>query len=122
MDAAVNKIYIYAKCSTCRNALQWLKQHGIAHEVHPIRETPPSVQELERALHHHDQQLRRIVNTSGMDYRAMGLKDKLPAMSRKQALDMLAGNGNLVKRPLLLADEFVLAGFKPDVWAAAFGT
>lgn len=122
MDGTVNKIYIYAKCSTCRNALQWLKQHGIPHEVHPIRETPPSVKELERALHHHDQQLRRIVNTSGMDYRAMGLKDKLPTMSQKQALELLAGNGNLVKRPLLLADQFVLAGFKPDQWAAAFGT
>lgn len=117
----MNKIYVYAKCSTCRNALQWLKQHSIPHEIHPIRETPPNKSELQRALDQHDGQLRRIFNTSGMDYRAMGLKDRLPGMSKDEALELLHGNGNLVKRPLLLGKDFVLVGFKQKFWAEAFG-
>jgi len=119
LDRPVNKIYVYAKCSTCRSALQWLKQHSIPHEELPIRETPPSAVELNRAVDHFDGNLRRVFNTSGMDYRAMDLKDKLPAMSRREAVKLLGSNGNLVKRPLLLGDGVVLAGFKPEEWERA---
>ena len=110
------KIYVYAKCSTCRNALKWLEEKGIAHESHPIRETPPSIPELKHALKHLDGEIRKLFNTSGMDYRAMGLKDKLAGMSESEALKLLNQNGNLVKRPLVIGPDLTLAGFKPHQW------
>ncbi len=113
------KVYIYAKCSTCRNAIQWLDEQGIAYESHPIRETPPSIKELKHALKYHNGELRRIFNTSGMDYRAMNLKDKLPTLSEAEALKLLNSNGNLVKRPLVIGKDIALAGFKADKWQEA---
>ncbi len=115
------KVYIYAKCSQCRHALHWLKEEGIAYESMPIRETPPSIKELKTALQHHDGNLRKIFNTSGLDYRSMGLKDKLPTMTEAQALKLLNQNGNLIKRPLLIGDGFALGGFHPEQWKKTFG-
>ena len=87
----------------------------------PVRETPPSVEELEFAAGVVDGGLRKLFNTSGMDYRQMGLKDKLPAINEGDALALLAAHGNLVKRPLLLDRErgVALAGFKESAWAQA---
>jgi len=110
------KVYIYQKCSTCRDALKWLDAHGIKHEVKAIRETPPTVAELKVALDSFNGDLRKIFNTSGMDYRALGLKDRLPDMSVNEALEMLSTHGNLVKRPFVIGDGAVLVGFKEAVW------
>ncbi|MBB5037218.1 arsenate reductase family protein [Prosthecobacter dejongeii] len=115
------KVYAYQGCSTCKNALKWLKAQGIAHQEIAIRETPPTVPELRSMLAAKGDDLRPLFNTSGQDYRALGMKDKLPAMSTDEALAMLAENGNLVKRPFAL-DETAgvhLVGFKEKEWAAA---
>ena len=110
------KVYVYQKCSTCRDALKWLGDHGIPHTVMAIRETPPTHAELESALRLLGNDIRKLFNTSGMDYRALGMKDKLPAMTEAEAIDLLSKNGNLVKRPFLIGDGKALTGFKPDVW------
>lgn len=109
-------VYVYQKCSTCRDALKWLDQHQIPHEVKAIRETPPTSAELNTALRAFGGDLRKIFNTSGMDYRLLGLKDQLPTMSEAAALDLLSKNGNLVKRPFLIGDGKVLVGFKEPDW------
>ncbi|OAM89819.1 arsenate reductase family protein [Termitidicoccus mucosus] len=115
-------IYTYAKCSTCRDAVKWLRAHNIAFAEKPIRETPPAPAELRAMLAHQGGQLRRLFNTSGQDYRALGLKDKLPAMSEAEALKLLSTNGNLVKRPFVLGrakgGEIGMVGFKPEEWTA----
>lgn len=112
-------VYGYQKCSTCRDALKWLADHGIDHRVKAIRETPPSVGELLTALQVHGGNLRKLFNTSGIDYRNLGLKDQLPTLSDAAALALLTTNGNLVKRPFLIGDGKVLVGFQPAVWAGA---
>ena len=92
-------LYVYQGCSTCRDAIKWLKARGIKFDERAIRETPPSIPELQAMLAAKEGNLRAIMNTSGMDYRALGLKDKLPRMSEDEVLKLLSKNGNLVKRP-----------------------
>jgi arsenate reductase len=111
-------VYCYQKCSTCRDALKWLAEHGIAHSVKAIRETPPTAGELHSALQAFGGDLRKLFNTSGVDYRELGLKDQLPTMTEAAAFDLLTRNGNLVKRPFLIGDGKVLVGFKPAAWEA----
>ena len=115
------KIYAYSGCSTCKNALKWLKAHAVSFNEIAIRETPPTLAELKAMLAAHDGDLRRLFNTSGMDYRALGLKDKLPGMSTDDALKLLSENGNLVKRPFAIdaKSKVYLVGFKEDEWKAA---
>lgn len=113
-------IYVYQKCSTCRDALKWLDARQISHEVKAIRETPPSAVELKTMLDARGGDLRKLFNTSGLDYRELGLKDKLPTMSEAEAFGLMGGNGNLVKRPFLLGEGKALVGFKPEEWEAAF--
>ena len=117
------KVYAYSGCSTCKNAIKWLKGHGVAYEERAIRETPPSVAELKTMLSAYDGDVRRLFNVSGMDYRSLGLKDTLPGMSTEAALALLAGNGNLVKRPFVLdaKGKVRLVGFKEAEWEAALG-
>lgn len=110
------RVYVYDKCSTCRKALDWLEERGIEVEVRAIRETPPGRGELEAMLGHYGGELRRLFNTSGMDYRAMGLKDLIPAMPKDEAFELLGSNGMLVKRPFLLGDGFGLVGFRGKEW------
>ena len=112
-------IYCYQKCSTCRDALKWLDEKGIAHQVKAIRETPPSPAELGTTLKALGGDMKRIFNTSGMDYRALGMKDKLPGMSEAEAFELLSKNGNLVKRPFLIGEGKVLVGFKEAEWEKA---
>jgi len=114
------KIYTYKGCGTCKKASQWLDARGIAYQEVPIRETPPSVSELKRMLKFQQGEVRKLFNTAGGDYREMNMKEKLPAMREQQVFELLASRGNLVKRPFLIADDFGLVGFKPDVWAAVF--
>jgi arsenate reductase (glutaredoxin) len=114
------KLYAYQGCSTCRDAMKWLKAHDIPFQEAAIRETPPSIAELKSMLAVRGE-LRALFNTSGMDYRALGLNDKLPDMSTDQALNLLSENGNLVKRPFALDEKggVHLVGFKEPEWKKA---
>ena len=114
----MHKVYLYEKCSTCRQAMKWLDDASIPYQAIPIRETPPSRDELRAAISHLGGNLRPLFNTSGMDYRALGLKDRLPTLSQSEALDLLRSNGMLIKRPLLIGKDFTLAGFKRDLWSS----
>ncbi|NLT71044.1 MAG: arsenate reductase family protein [Verrucomicrobiaceae bacterium] len=114
------KLYTYAKCDTCRKATKWLRDKGFDFEEIPIRETPPSPAELREMLAIHGGELKRLCNTSGQDYRALGMKDKLPSLSEDEAIALLAGNGNLIKRPFLLDGTRGLVGFREEEWAEAF--
>jgi len=113
----VLKVYLYKNCSTCRNAKKWLEARGIAFEEKAIRETPPTVAELTRA--EAALGLQRLFNTSGGDYRELGLKDRLPGMEKEEAFALLAANGNLVKRPFVIGDGVALTGFKVAEWEKA---
>lgn len=110
------RVYAYAGCETCRKALKFLAARGVAHEVVPIREQPPTPAELRAMLGYVGGELRRLFNTSGQDYRAMKLGERLPAMSVGAALALLATHGNLVKRPFALAKTAGVVGFKPEEW------
>lgn len=110
------KIYVYTKCGTCRKALKYLDEKGIAYRDIPIREQPPKKAELKKMLGYYNGEIRRLFNTSGGDYKELNLKDKLPSMSETETIDLLASNGNLVKRPFVLADSFGLVGFKEEEW------
>ena len=112
------KIYAYKNCDTCRKAIRYLEGRKVRFEVIPIREQPPTFDELVKMLRVYKGELRRLFNTSGQDYKAMDLKSKLPTLSEKEALDLLTQNGNLVKRPFLLTDSGGAVGFKEDEWKA----
>lgn len=114
-------LYAYKNCDTCRKATKWLKENNVAHETKAIRETPPSISELKSALKANGGDLRKLFNTSGGDYRDLGLKDKLPTMSEAEALDLLSKNGNLVKRPFLIGKDVALTGFSESAWSEALG-
>jgi arsenate reductase (glutaredoxin) len=119
-------VYTYANCDTCRRAVKWLRAQGIVFAEKPIRETPPTPAELRVMLARlgGPGALRKLFNTSGVDYRAQKLGEKLPSMSEGEAIALLAGNGNLVKRPFALGGGAGgrgtgLVGFDEAVWGAA---
>ena len=109
-------VLVYKKCSTCQKALKWLKEHNVEYEERPIVEKNPTYKELEAWHVKSNLPLKKFFNTSGLLYKDMGLKDKLADMSEKEQLQLLAGNGMLVKRPLVVGEDFVLAGFKEKEW------
>lgn len=109
----------YPKCSTCKKAQNWLQAHGLSYTLRDIQTENPSQEELRRWHSQSGLPLKRFFNTSGQQYRALGLKDKLPAMSEAEQLALLATDGMLVKRPLLVAGDKVLVGFQEAAWAAA---
>ncbi len=113
------KIYTYAKCDTCRKAVKFLRTSGIAFEEIPIRETPPTKIELRAMLAAYGGQLRKLFNTSGVDYKALGLSAKLPTIAEAEAIGLLASNGNLVKRPFVTGSKLHLVGFDESLWRAA---
>lgn len=117
----MKKLYVYAKCSTCRKAMDWLEKKGIAYEEVAIKEVQPTVRELQAMQAAHGGELRRLFNTSGMDYRALGLKDRLPEMSDKEGYALLRSNGMLVKRPFLIGDGTALVGFREKEWEEKLG-
>ena len=110
--------YGYSRCSTCRDALKWLGEKGVAVQKHEIRETPPSANELEIALNTLSGTVTKLLNTSSQDYRAMGLKDRLPLLTAEQIFALIQENGNLCKRPFLIhtSRRTALVGFKLKQW------
>lgn len=106
----------YPKCSTCRNAKKWLDEHKVTYEDRHIINRNPSVEELTEWIGRSKLPLKNFFNTSGQVYKEMRLKDKLPAMSEEEQIALLASDGKLVKRPLLVGDDQVVVGFKPDEW------
>ena len=106
----------YPKCSTSRKAKNWLDEHGIEYESRHIIEDNPTSEELREWWEISGLPLKRFFNTSGMKYRELKLKDKLPDMSEDEQLDLLATDGMLVKRPVLVDDDVVLVGFKVKEW------
>lgn len=112
-------VYEYAKCSTCRKALQFLDKRGISYEKRPIVDQPPTRAELERMLAQVGE-LKRLFNTSGELYRELKVSEKLKTMSQDQALDLLANHGKLVKRPFVLAGDRGLVGFDEARWSELF--
>ena len=102
----------YPKCSTCRKAQEWLEERGISFELRLIREDHPDAGELKACQMRSGLPLKRFFNTSGLQYKALNLKDRLPQMSEEEQLALLASDGMLVKRPLLVAEDFVLVGFR----------
>ena len=109
----------YPKCSTCRKAQDWLDDHGIAYDLRDIKLNNPTAEELTLWYRKSGLPLKKFFNTSGLQYKALGLKDKLPSMSEEEQIALLATDGMLVKRPLLIGEEFVLTGFRPGEWDAA---
>jgi len=107
----------YPKCTTCQKAQKWLDEHGIAYTLRDIKVDRPSRAELAAWYAASGLPLKRFFNTSGLLYKSLQLKDKLPAMSGDEQLDLLATDGMLVKRPLLIGDGMVLVGFKEAEWA-----
>lgn len=107
----------YPKCSTCKKAKAWLDEHNIAYEDRDIKEQNPTVQELTEWYQKSGFPLKKFFNTSGLLYKSLGLKDKLPQMTEKEQLELLATDGMLVKRPLVIGNDFVLVGFKAETWA-----
>ena len=110
------KVYSYKKCSTCVKALKFLKAKKMDPDVIDITEQPPTKKELELMLKSYDGELKKLFNTSGVAYRENNIKDKLPTMTKTQALTMLSKNGRLVKRPFILKGQKGLVGFKEDEW------
>ena len=106
----------YPKCSTCRKAKNWLDEHDIEYESRHIVEDNPKAEELQKWHEISGLPLKRFFNTSGMKYRELKLKDKLPDMDNQEKYDLLATDGMLVKRPIVVADDFVLVGFKVKEW------
>ena len=112
------KVYCYSKCSTCKKALKWLDDRGVAYEKIDLKENNPGEEELSEYHAKSGLPLKRFFNTSGMIYRDMELSKKLPAMSDDEQFALLASDGMLVKRPLLVKDDTVLTGFREKEWEA----
>ncbi len=106
----------YPKCSTCRKAKKWLEENNIEFEERHIIDDNPSYEELKEWYEKSDLTLNKFFNTSGMKYREMKLKDKRPDMSEDEQLKLLATDGMLVKRPVIVGDDFVLTGFRVKEW------
>ena len=106
----------YPKCTTCQKAKKWLDAAGVSYEDRHIKEQNPSAEELKKWHQMSRLPLKKFFNTSGMIYKEMKLKDKLPTMSEDEQLKLLATNGMLVKRPLVVGDDLVVTGFKDAEW------
>ena len=115
------KLYTYKGCDTCRKAVMFLAKYGIAHDIVPIRETPPTCSELAQMAEHYRGDLRKLFNTSGGTYKELKMKDRLPGMSDSEKIALLAQHGNLIKRPFALAGKVGMVGFKEAEWRENLG-
>lgn len=109
-------VLVYRKCSTCLKALKWLEEHNVEFEERPIVDENPSYEELKVWYEKSGLPLKKFFNTSGLLYKEMGLKDKLGDMTEDEQLILLATNGMLVKRPLVVGENYVLTGFREKEW------
>lgn len=107
----------YPACGTCRKAKKWLEEQGIEFQDRHIVEERPTGEELKTWLIQSGLPLRKFFNTSGLVYKSMRLKDELPGMSEEEQIRLLASDGKLVKRPLVISEDVVLVGFDPETWA-----
>lgn len=112
-------ILCYPKCTTCQKAIRYLQSKGMEAEQRDIKAENPTAEELRRWQSRSGLPLRRFFNTSGLQYRALNLKERLPDMSETEMLELLATDGMLVKRPLLIAEDRVLVGFREAEWEEA---
>ena len=106
----------YPKCSTCQKAKKWLDENGFQYQDRHIKEQNPTFEELKEWYEKSSLPLKRFFNTSGLLYKSMNLKDKLPSMSEEEQLALLASNGMLVKRPIVVCDNLILIGFREKEW------
>ena len=113
----MNRFICYDRCGTCKKAEKWLTEQGISYEKRPIKEENPTAEELREWRDRSGLPMKKLFNTSGQVYRALGLKDRLPAMTDDEMIDLLASDGMLVKRPVMVTDDAVLFGFKEPEWA-----
>lgn len=111
------KYICYPKCTTCQKAKKWLDENKIEYTLRDIKEENPSYEELSGWHKSSGLPLKKFFNTSGLLYKSMNLKDRLPAMSEEEQLKLLATDGMLVKRPLIIGEDFVLVGFKESEWS-----
>ena len=110
------KVYCYSRCTTCRRALTWLDENGVEYELLDIKEQHPDEEALREYYAMSGLPLKRFFNTSGVLYKELELSKRLPSMSEDEQFRLLASDGMLVKRPLVIGDGFVLAGFKLPDW------
>lgn len=106
----------YPKCSTCKKAKLWLDEHAISYQERHIVEGNPTIEELSKWVKRSGLPIKRFFNTSGMAYKELQLKDKLPEMTEEAQLEVLASNGMLIKRPLIIGEDIVIPGFKAEIW------
>ena len=111
----------YERCTTCKRAKAWLIDRGVAFTERPIKEENPSLEELRQWYQRSGLPLKKFFNTSGLLYKSMELKDKLPTMTEEEQLHLLATDGMLVKRPMLIMEDKVLVGFRENEWAEVLG-
>ena len=115
------KFICYPRCTTCQKAEKWLSEKGFDFEIRDIKTDNPDFNELKQWYEKSGLPIKKFFNTSGLLYKSMGLKDKLAAMSEEEMLSLLATDGMLVKRPLLIGDDFVLTGFREKEWEEKLG-
>ena len=113
----MNKVYCYPRCTTCKKAIKWLEENGIEYEYKHIVEETPSKEDIKKYYEESGLPLKRFFNTSGNVYKELNLKEKLAKMSEDEQFELLASNGMVLKRPLLVGKDFVLVGFKEAEWA-----
>ena len=112
----MNKLYCYPRCTTCKKAIKWLEENGINYEYKHIVEETPSKEDIKKYYKESGLPLKRFFNTSGNVYKELNLKEKLAEMSEDEQFELLASNGMVLKRPLLVGKDFVLVGFKEAEW------
>ena len=117
----MNQFICYDRCGTCKKAEKWMNEHNIPYEKRPIKEDNPSLEELKSWKETSGQPLKSFFNTSGQLYKSMELKKKLPGMDEEEQLQLLASDGMLVRRPIMVSEDKVLVGFKETQWAEHFG-